>query len=33
MTFDGELLWQSGEADPWNDLLTNNVAFEIHDVR
>jgi len=32
MTFDGKKLWQSGEADPWNDLLTNDVAVQIHDV-
>ncbi|NQV33891.1 MAG: VCBS repeat-containing protein, partial [Phycisphaeraceae bacterium] len=32
MTFDGRQLWQSGEADPWNDLLTNDVAVQIHDI-
>ena len=32
MTFDGRQLWQSGEADPWNDLLTNDVAVQVHDV-
>jgi hypothetical protein len=32
MTLDGEMLWQVGEADPWNDLLTNDVAVQAHDV-
>ncbi|BET68834.1 hypothetical protein ASA1KI_37520 [Opitutales bacterium ASA1] len=32
MTFDGKRLWQSGEPDPWNDLLTNDVAVQVHDV-
>jgi rhamnogalacturonan endolyase len=32
MTFDGERLWQIGEADPWNNHLTNDVAFQIHDI-
>ena len=32
MTFDGKKLWQSGEADPWNDLLTNDVAVQVHDI-
>lgn len=32
VTFDGEQLWQSGEADPWNDLLTNDVAVQVHDI-
>lgn len=31
MTFDGEQLWQIGEADPWKDHLTNDVGFQIHD--
>ncbi len=32
MTFDGEILWQTGEADPWNDKLTNDVGVQIHDL-
>ena len=32
MTFDGEMLWQSGEADLWKDHLTNDVGFQIHDL-
>jgi hypothetical protein len=32
MTLDGQQLWQIGEPDPWNDLLTNDVAVQIHDV-
>ncbi|MCL4215614.1 MAG: hypothetical protein KJ052_01195 [Candidatus Hydrogenedentes bacterium] len=32
MTFDGEKLWQIGEPDPWKDHLTNDVAFQIHDL-
>lgn len=32
MTFDGDLLWQIGTPDPWKDHLTNDVAFQIHDV-
>lgn len=32
MTFDGEQLWQVGEADPWKNHLTNDVAFQIHDI-
>lgn len=32
ITFDGKRLWQSGEADPWNDLLTNDVAVQVHDI-
>jgi hypothetical protein len=32
MTFDGKILWQLGEADPWNDLLTNDVGVQVHDV-
>ncbi len=32
MTFDGELLWQKGTPDPDNYLLTNDVAFQIHDL-
>jgi len=32
MTFDGEMLWQIGETDPWKDNLTNDVGFQIHDL-
>ncbi len=32
MTFDGELLWQVGEPDLWKDHLTNDVAFQVHDL-
>jgi hypothetical protein len=32
MTFDGEKLWQKGKPDLWKDKLTNDVAFQIHDI-
>jgi rhamnogalacturonan endolyase len=32
ITFDGKQLWQIGEPDPWKDHLTNDVAFQIHDI-
>ena len=32
MTFDGRMLWQIGEPDPWKTHLTNDVAFQIHDL-
>ena len=32
MTFDGRKLWQIGEPNPWNDNLTSDVAFQIHDL-
>lgn len=32
VTFDGKILWQIGEADPWKDHLTNDVAFQIQDL-
>lgn len=32
MTFDGEILWQTGEPDPDKYHLTNDVAFQIHDI-
>jgi rhamnogalacturonan endolyase len=32
VTFDGEILWQVGEPDAWHDRLTNDVAFQIHDL-
>jgi len=32
MTFDGEQLWQVGQPDRWKNHLTNDVAFQIHDL-
>jgi hypothetical protein len=32
VTLDGEILWQIGEPDAWNDELTNDVGFQIHDL-
>ncbi|HMP82406.1 MAG TPA: hypothetical protein PKA41_06820 [Verrucomicrobiota bacterium] len=32
ITLDGEKLWQIGEPNPWNDNLTSDVAFQIHDL-
>jgi len=32
MTFDGKMLWQIGQPDLWKDHLTNDVAFQIHDL-
>jgi len=32
MTFDGEILWQIGTPDPEKNHLTNDVAFQIHDL-
>lgn len=32
VTFDGEILWQIGKPDPWKSHLTNDVAFQIHDI-
>ena len=32
MTFDGGTLWQKGVPDPWKAMLTNDVAFQIHDI-
>jgi hypothetical protein len=32
MTFYGDILWQIGEPDPENYKLTNDVAFQIHDI-
>ena len=32
MTFDGDILWQKGKPDPWKNHLTNDVAFQIHDL-
>ena len=31
MTLDGKKLWQIGTPNAWNDHLTNDVAFQIHD--
>ncbi len=32
MTFDGKVLWRIGEPDAWKDRLTNDVAFQVHDL-
>ncbi|NND04968.1 MAG: hypothetical protein HKN87_01190 [Saprospiraceae bacterium] len=32
MTLDGEQLWRIGKPDNWKDHLTNDVAFQIHDL-
>jgi rhamnogalacturonan endolyase len=32
ITFDGKQLWQVGTPDPWKNHLTNDVAFQIHDI-
>ena len=32
LTFDGGKLWQLGEPDLWKNHLTNDVAFQIHDL-
>ncbi len=32
VTLDGEQLWQVGDPDAWNDELTNDVGFQIHDI-
>ncbi|MCK5700119.1 MAG: hypothetical protein KAI29_03170, partial [Cyclobacteriaceae bacterium] len=32
MTFDGDILWQTGTPDGWKNHLTNDVAFQIHDL-
>ena len=32
MTFDGKTLWRIGEPDAWKDRLTNDVAFQVHDL-
>jgi hypothetical protein len=31
VTLDGKVLWQSGQPDPRNGLLTNDTPFQIHD--
>ncbi len=32
ITFDGKKLWQTGQPDSWKNHLTNDVAFQIHDL-
>lgn len=32
VTLDGKRLWQTGRPDPWKYRLTNDVAFQIHDL-
>ncbi len=32
MTFDGDILWQTGTPNPDNYHLTNDVGFQIHDI-
>ena len=32
VTFDGDVLWQIGQPDPWKAMLTNDVGFQIHDL-
>lgn len=32
MTLEGRQLWQIGTPDPWKDRLTNDVAFQVHDL-
>jgi len=32
ITLDGQILWQTGKPDPWKTMLTNDVAFQIHDI-
>ncbi len=32
VTLDGQILWQTGKPDPWKTMLTNDVAFQIHDL-
>jgi rhamnogalacturonan endolyase len=32
LRLDGRILWQSGVPDPWKDGLTNDVAFQTHDL-
>ncbi|MCX7984960.1 MAG: hypothetical protein N3A63_08690 [Bacteroidetes bacterium] len=29
---DGSIVWQIGSPDPWKTILTNDVAFQIHDI-
>ncbi|MEQ8879818.1 MAG: hypothetical protein RLQ12_09315 [Cyclobacteriaceae bacterium] len=32
INLEGEKLWQIGQPDPWKNHLTNDVAFQIHDI-
>ena len=32
VNLDGQKLWQIGEPDPWKDHLSNDIAFQIHDL-
>ena len=32
VNFDGKVLWQKGKPDGWKNHLTNDVAFQIHDI-
>ncbi len=32
VNLDGKILWQVGEPDQWKDNLSNDVAFQIHDL-
>jgi hypothetical protein len=32
MTFNGDILWQTGNPDPEKYHLTNDVGFQIHDI-
>ena len=32
ITLDGQILWQKGKPDPWKTMVTNDVAFQIHDL-
>ncbi len=32
INLEGEKLWQIGQPDPWKNHLTNEVAFQIHDI-
>lgn len=32
VTLDGKQIWQIGQPDPWKDHLSNDVAFQIHDI-
>ena len=32
VNLDGQKLWQVGDPDPWKDHLSNDIAFQIHDL-
>ena len=32
MTLNGQILWQIGKPDPWKAMVSNDVAFQIHDI-